>query len=79
MNQCAQLYSFRELMQHLAPDLSLQDWCWTAELYPKLEFEILNTSLRFRTNLVSTAEVVYQLACTFKQVKASPEKATESA
>ena len=79
VNQCAQLYSFRQLLQHLAPDLSLRDWCWTIELYPKLESEILNTSLKFRTNLVSTAEVVYQIACTFKQVKANQMKVTGKA
>ena len=76
LNQCVQLRSFKTFLQHLMPDMNLSDWHWTVDLYPRLEFEILNTSLRFRTNLVSTAEVVYQIACTFKHSSELTEKSS---
>ena len=45
---------------------------WSEEIYPCLEYEILSR-LRFKTELVSSSQVVYELASVFFAQKADEE------
>ena len=47
---------------------------WSEEIYPCLEYEILSR-LRFKTELVSSSQVVYELASVFFAQKADEEAA----
>ena len=66
LTQIVQLRSYRTLQVHLAPHLSECEW--TVDLYALLEKQILEEALRYKTNFVSGAEVIFQIACTFSEV-----------
>ena len=69
-----QLRSYHTLQVHLAPHL--EECQWTVDLYALLEKQILEEALRYKTNFVSGAEVIYQIACTFAEVNDIRDHAT---
>ena len=66
-HQCESLKEYKLLEAHFAPTFDPQNLEWTPELYIQLEYAILNSSLRFKTNFVTPAELVYQIACAVAQ------------
>lgn len=65
LGQCQRLETYVALESHLVP--SMEESCvWTQDLHPTLELHCLN-SLRFKTNQVSCAQVIYQIVAAFEQ------------
>ena len=60
---CAKLNSYVALHMHLAPEL--QFIVWASQIYMELEEKILST-LKFKTDFVSIAEIIQSFTYNFK-------------
>ena len=75
VQRCAMLQSFRVLEQHLVPLSNInQPLSWLLgcgdmqDLYALLEQRILESSLRWKTNLQTVAGFIYELFCTHRML-----------
>ena len=75
IKRCAMLQSFRVLEQHLVPLANMnQPLGWLLgcgdmqDLYVLLEQRILESSLRWKTNLQTVAGFIYELFCTHRML-----------
>ena len=69
-NNCNQLPTYAALVRHLQP-IYAELW-WSSpergDVYPLLEGEILK-ALKFKTNFISTAEIIFLIVCTFERIE----------
>lgn len=69
---CSKLKAYVMLEKQLLPPEMASEGCrWTDIIYPKLERLYLFDILKFKTELVSTAEALFQIVCTFSEVNES--------
>ena len=60
--QVCHLPAYKALLRHLRT----RSEKWNDDVYPVIEKEILSKALRFKTNFVSPAQLVFLLTCGFK-------------
>ena len=86
IKRCAMLQSFRVLEQHLVPTSNTsRPLGWLVDfgdigqdLYVLLEQRILESSLRWKTNLQTVAGYIYELFCTHRVLNMMDNDASDS-
>lgn len=86
IKRCAMLQSFRVLEQHLVPTSNTnRPLGWLVDfgdigqdLYVLLEQRILESSLRWKTNLQTVAGYIYELFCTHRVLNMVDNDASDS-
>lgn len=86
IKRCAMLQSFRVLEQHLVPTSNIsRPLGWLVDfgdngqdLYVLLEQRILESSLRWKTNLQTVAGYIYELFCTHRVLNMVDNDASDS-
>ena len=63
-----QTTSYRDLEIHLNPEED-SEIVWDEQVYPYVERLILEVVLNFKLNFVSSADVIYQIFCTFRAME----------